>query len=87
LKKAETFSPKVLQLCGRLKHSRSAFCKPEKGRNSFVRHLASFAERLFTQTVLDAYCGGNIEPTFASNLLNVKVNNFPKLESQMYRWM
>lgn len=43
--------------------------------------------RLFTQTVLDAYRGGDIEPTFASNLLNVKVNNFPKLESQMYRWM
>ncbi len=43
--------------------------------------------RLFTQTVLDAYRGGAIEPTFASSLLNVKVNNFPKLESQMYRWM
>ena len=43
--------------------------------------------RLFTQTVIDAYRGGDIEPTFASNLLNVKVNNFPKLESQMYRWM
>lgn len=43
--------------------------------------------RLFTQTVLDAYRGGDIEPTFASNLLNVKVNNFSKLESQMYRWM
>ncbi len=43
--------------------------------------------RLFTQTVLDAYRGGDIAPTFASNLLNVKVNNFSKLESQMYRWM
>jgi Zn-dependent peptidase ImmA (M78 family)/DNA-binding XRE family transcriptional regulator len=43
--------------------------------------------RLFTQTVLDAYRGGYIEPTLASNLLNVKVNNFSKLESQMYRWM
>jgi Zn-dependent peptidase ImmA (M78 family) len=41
--------------------------------------------RLFTQTILDAYKGGLIEPTQASNLLNVKVNNFPKLEAQMYR--
>lgn len=41
--------------------------------------------RLFTQTVLDAFRGGVIEPTQASNLLNVKVNKFPKLEAQMYR--
>ncbi|MEA3448541.1 MAG: hypothetical protein U9Q98_08870 [Bacteroidota bacterium] len=41
--------------------------------------------RLFTQTVLDEYRGGNIEPTDASNLLNIKVNKFPKLEAQMYR--
>lgn len=43
--------------------------------------------RLFTQTVLDAYRVGDIEPSIASNLLNVKVNNFPKLESQMYKWV
>ncbi|MBI9038510.1 MAG: ImmA/IrrE family metallo-endopeptidase [Bacteroidales bacterium] len=42
--------------------------------------------RLFTQIVLDAFHGGYIEPTKASNLLNVKVNKFPKLEEQMYRW-
>lgn len=41
--------------------------------------------RLFTQTVLDAFRGGIIEPTLASSLLNVKVNKFPKLESQLYR--
>lgn len=41
--------------------------------------------RLFTQTVLDAFRGGVIEPTMASNLLNVKVNKFPKLEAQIYR--
>lgn len=41
--------------------------------------------RLFTQTVLDAFRGGFIEPTLASKLLNVQVNKFPKLESQIFR--
>lgn len=39
--------------------------------------------RLFIQTVLDAFRGGFIEPTLASNLLNVQVNKFQKLESQL----
>ena len=54
------------------------------GPNYFLLQL-NRNSRLFTQTVLDAYHGGNIEPTQASNLLNVKVNKFPKLEAQMYR--
>lgn len=41
--------------------------------------------RLFTQTVLDAFRGGAIEPSLATNLLNVQVNRFPKLEAQMNR--
>lgn len=41
--------------------------------------------RLFTQTVLDAYKGGFIEPTMASNLLNVQVNKFHKLESILFQ--
>lgn len=41
--------------------------------------------RLFTQTVLDAYKSGSIEPTEASSLLNVKVNKFPKLEERLYK--
>jgi Zn-dependent peptidase ImmA (M78 family)/DNA-binding XRE family transcriptional regulator len=41
--------------------------------------------RLFTQTVLDAFRGGFIEPTQASSLLNVQVNNFHKLEAQLYK--
>lgn len=41
--------------------------------------------RLFTQTVLDAFRSGFIEPTQASNLLNVQVNKFPKLEAQLYK--
>jgi Zn-dependent peptidase ImmA (M78 family)/transcriptional regulator with XRE-family HTH domain len=41
--------------------------------------------RLFTQTVLDAFRGGFIEPTLASTLLNVQVNKFHKLEAQLYK--
>jgi Zn-dependent peptidase ImmA (M78 family)/transcriptional regulator with XRE-family HTH domain len=41
--------------------------------------------RLFTQTVLDAYREGSIEPTYASRLLNVHATKFPKLEEQLYR--
>lgn len=41
--------------------------------------------RLFTQIVLDAFRSGFIEPTQASSLLNTQVNNFPKLEAQLYR--
>lgn len=41
--------------------------------------------RLFTQFVLDAFRGGNIEPTQASTLLNTSINNFPKLELQIYK--
>ncbi len=41
--------------------------------------------RLFTQTVLDAFRGGFIEPTQASHLLNVPVNKFDKIEAQLYR--
>lgn len=40
--------------------------------------------RLFTQTVLDSFRGGLIEPTLASHLLNVQVNKFSKLESYLY---
>ena len=54
------------------------------GPNYFLLQL-NRNSRLFTQTVLDAFRGGYIEPTQASNLLNVKVNKFPKLEAQIYR--
>jgi Zn-dependent peptidase ImmA (M78 family)/DNA-binding XRE family transcriptional regulator len=40
--------------------------------------------RLFTQLVLDAYKSGTIQPTQASSLLNVKSNNFHKLEAILY---
>ncbi|GGH29500.1 DNA-binding protein [Dyadobacter endophyticus] len=41
--------------------------------------------RLFTQTVLDAFHGGSLEPTQASSLLNVKINHFHNLEAQLYK--
>lgn len=54
------------------------------GPNYFLLQL-NRNSRLFTQTVLDAFRGGFIEPTLASNLLNVQVNKFPKLESQLVK--
>lgn len=41
--------------------------------------------RLFTQTVLDAFRGGFIEPTLAGGLLNVHVNKFSLLEAQLHK--
>jgi len=53
------------------------------GPNYFLLQL-NRNSRLFTQTVLDAFHGGNIEATLASSLLNVQVNKFQKLEAQLY---
>lgn len=54
------------------------------GPNYFLLQL-NRNSRLFTQTVLDAFRGGFIEPTLASNLLNVQVNKFQKIESQLVK--
>jgi Zn-dependent peptidase ImmA (M78 family)/DNA-binding XRE family transcriptional regulator len=54
------------------------------GPNYFLIQL-NRNSRLFTQTVLDAFRGGFIEPTQASNLLNVQINKFQKLEAQLYK--
>lgn len=54
------------------------------GPNYFLLQL-NRNSRLFTQTVLDAYRGGFIEPTRASSLLNVQINKFDKLETQLYK--
>ncbi len=59
--------------------------KDKKGGPNYFLLLLNRNSRLFTQTVLDAFRGGSIEPTQASSLLNVKVNKFAKLEAQMYR--
>lgn len=58
--------------------------KQQEGGPSYYLLQMNKNSRLFTQTVLDAYRGGVIEPTQASNLLNVQVNRFPKLESLIY---
>jgi len=54
------------------------------GPNYFLLQL-NRNSRLFTQMVLDAFRGGAIEPTLASNLLNVQINKFQKLEAQLFR--
>lgn len=59
--------------------------KGKKGGPNYFLLQLNRNSRLFTQTVLDAFRGGYIEPTVASNLLNVQVNKFSKLESQLYR--
>lgn len=59
--------------------------KDKKGGPNYFLLRLNRNSRLFTQTVLDAFRGGHIEPTLASNLLNVQVNKFHKLESQLYR--
>lgn len=55
----------------------------EGGPNPYLIKL-NRNSRLFTQTVLDAFRGGIIEPTHASNLLNIQVNKFSKLENLIY---
>lgn len=59
--------------------------KKENSGPSYYLLQLNRNSRLFTQRVLDAFHGGVIAPTIASNLLNVQVNKFPKLEAQMYR--
>ncbi|OFX38382.1 MAG: hypothetical protein A2X08_16375 [Bacteroidetes bacterium GWA2_32_17] len=54
------------------------------GPNYFLLQL-NRNSRLFTQTVLDAFRSGFIEPTQASSLLNVQVNKFQQLEAQLYK--
>jgi Zn-dependent peptidase ImmA (M78 family)/DNA-binding XRE family transcriptional regulator len=59
--------------------------KDNPGGPSYYLLQLNRNSRLFTQTVLDAFHGGVIEPTQASNLLNVRINKFQKLETQLYK--
>lgn len=59
--------------------------KIKKGGPDYFLLQLNRNSRLFTQTVLDAFRGGFIEPTLASNLLNVQINKFQKLEAQLYK--
>src|SRR5690606_12775360 len=56
----------------------------EGGPNPYLLRVNKNS-KLFTQFVLDAFRGGSIEPTQASSLLNTTINNFPKLEMQIYK--
>jgi Zn-dependent peptidase ImmA (M78 family)/transcriptional regulator with XRE-family HTH domain len=64
---------------------KKAKMKEKKGGPSPYLLRLNKNSRLFTQIVLDAFRGGSIEPTQASSLLNTQINNFPKLEAQIYR--
>lgn len=57
--------------------------KSEGGPN-YYRLLLSKNGMLFTKVVLDAFRGGYMPPTQASQLLNTPINKFPKLEAFLY---
>jgi Zn-dependent peptidase ImmA (M78 family)/transcriptional regulator with XRE-family HTH domain len=52
-----------------------------KGGPDYYLLLVNKNGQLFTQVVMDAYYGGMIMPTEASNLLNTQVKNFDKLQA------
>lgn len=68
-----------------LKREEQKKAKQGKSKGGPSPYLIKFNKngRLFTQIVLDAFRGGLVEPTMASNLLNTQVNKFPKLEAHL----
>jgi Zn-dependent peptidase ImmA (M78 family)/DNA-binding XRE family transcriptional regulator len=59
--------------------------KTREGGPNYYMLLVNKNGHLFTRIVMDAYRGGVIQPTLASNLLNTQVNNFSKLEAFLYK--
>ncbi|MEP7317578.1 MAG: XRE family transcriptional regulator [Panacibacter sp.] len=57
----------------------------KKGGPDYFMLLVNKNSHLFTRVVMDAFRGGSILPTQASNLLNTQVNNFSKLEAFLYK--
>ncbi len=55
--------------------------KERKGGPDYYQLLVNKNGHLFTRIVMDAFRGGTIAPTQASNLLNTQLNNFSRLES------
>lgn len=55
-----------------------------KGPNYFITQLSKNG-RMFTQTVLEAYKGGQVSSSIASQLLHIKVNKFSSLETLLYK--
>ena len=66
------------------KKARQESREKKGGPNPYLLRLNKNG-RLFTQIVLDAFRGGNVEATLASNLLNTPVNKFSSLEAQLYK--
>lgn len=64
---------------------KKALAKEKAGGPNYFLLQLNRNSRLFTQTVLDAFRGGVVEPTIASGLLNVQINKFSKLEAQLYK--
>jgi Zn-dependent peptidase ImmA (M78 family)/DNA-binding XRE family transcriptional regulator len=58
--------------------------KKEGGPNYYML-LVNKNSHLFTKVVMDAFRGGFIQPTQASNLLNTQINNFSKLEAFLHK--
>lgn len=58
--------------------------KENSGAPSYYLLQLNRNGRLFTQTVIDSFRGGFIEPSMASQLLNVQINKFSKLEAQLF---
>jgi Zn-dependent peptidase ImmA (M78 family)/transcriptional regulator with XRE-family HTH domain len=58
--------------------------KEKEGGPNYYLLLANKNGKLFTQTVIDAFKGGFIQPTQASSLLNTSITKFPKLLTQLY---
>lgn len=59
--------------------------KEKPGGPSYYLLKLNTNSRLFTQVVLDALKGGIVQPTQASLLLGTNINNFHKLEAQIYK--
>ncbi|HYM21028.1 MAG TPA: XRE family transcriptional regulator [Candidatus Kapabacteria bacterium] len=58
--------------------------KEKEGGPNYYLLLANKNGKLFTQTVIDAFKGGFIQPTQASSLLNISLTKFPKMLAQLY---
>lgn len=84
LKQEAVFEYKAFLKREEEKKARQESREKKGGPNPYLLRLNKNG-RLFTQIVLDAFRGGNVEATLASNLLNTPVNKFSSLEAQLYK--
>lgn len=59
--------------------------KENKSGPNYYMLLVNKNSHSFTRVVMDAFRGGFIQPTLASNLLNTQITNFSKLEAFLYK--